>query len=84
LDELKFQVKAKANKLEPFLLIGKNKVNEKQIAMLEKKLEKEKIVKIKLQKSIKEEKQAIAKEIAEKTHSVIAEIKGNTIVLFRS
>ncbi len=77
------EARKKANSMKYSIAIGKNKLNGKQTELISKKLKKDSLIKIKLMKSIKEEKKALAEEIAEKTGSKIMEIKGSTVVLFR-
>ncbi len=77
------EIKAKAHLLKPLLSIGKNKLNSNQIKMISDKLKKDSIIKIKIQKNIKEEKKVIALELSKATETEIAEIKGNTVVLFK-
>lgn len=77
------EIKSKANSLKPLISIGKNKLNENQIKMISDKLKKDKVIKIKIQKNIKEEKKIIAEKLSKTTETEIAEIKGNTVVLFK-
>lgn len=76
------QMRSKAKLLEPMVRIGKNGLTEASINEIKKQLKKKKLIKIKLLKSI-EDRKKLAKEIAEKTDSVLIESVGFVVVVYK-
>lgn len=76
-------LREKAKLLEPIIRIGKNGLTEGTLKEIEKQLKKRKIIKIKLLRSFVENKdrKEVAKEIAEKTNSILVNQVGFVIVL---
>jgi RNA-binding protein len=79
------ELKAKAQRLEPIMRIGKNGVTDNIIDELKNHLKRRKLIKIKLLKSFSEtnDKKKVAAEIAEKTNSEIISHVGFTVVLWK-
>lgn len=76
-------LREKAKLLEPVIRIGKNGLTEGTIKEIEKQLKKRKLIKIKLLKSFIEgkDKKSAAKEVAEKTNSILVDQVGFVVVL---
>ena len=80
------ELKAKAPHLEPVVWIGKSGINAKVIEETKKQLKKRNLIKVKMLKSALAEKSKkdIAKEIAEKTDSIIVSQVGFIVVLYKA
>ena len=69
------------------LSIGKNGITEALIKEIKLQLKKERILKIKIQKSLLEDldrdRKSLAEEIVKKTDSTLLEIRGNTFVIYK-
>ncbi len=78
------ELKSKSKLLRPIVRIGKNGIDETQIDEIKKHLKKRKLIKIKLLKSSRKESiKEIAKEVAEKTNSILVDIIGFVFVLYK-
>ena len=79
------ELRAKGKKLEPVVRLGKSGVSDAFVKEVEKLLKKRKLIKIKMLKSGLggSDSKEIAKELAEKTGSVLVELVGMVIVLYR-
>ena len=81
----KIRLRKKAKTLDPAVRVGKAGLNESVIKELGKVLKKRKLVKIKLLKSSisKRNKEELIKSIATSTNSIIVEVVGNVVVVYR-
>ena len=81
----KRELKRKAQALSATAWIGKNGLDYKQIAEINKQLKTRKLVKIKLQKAFVEgnDRKKVALELAEKTKSELIAVVGFVIVLHK-
>ncbi len=79
------ELKAKAMAIEPIVRIGKSGLTEPVIGEIKKQVEQKKLVKIKMLKAFVggNDKKELAKEIAEKTGSVLVHNVGFIVVLAR-
>ena len=78
------ELKSKSKLLRPIVRIGKNGIDETQIDEIKKHLKKRKLIKIKLLKSSRKESiKEIAKEVAEKTNSILVDVIGFVFVLYK-
>lgn len=75
-------LKARAQKLEPVLHLGKNGLSESFLQSVDRALTDHGLIKIKFA-AFKEEKKTMAPQIAEKTDSVLVMRVGNVAVYFR-
>ena len=82
---IKKKLKERARSLEPIIRIGKNGLTIGLINEIKRQLKKKKLVKIKLFKNFlrNKDKKLIAKEIAEKTNSILIEWVGFVVVLYK-
>ena len=71
------------HKLKPVVMIGRQHVSEQVIVSLEEALNTHELVKIKLQEGCLEDRHSVAEQLASKTHAVIAQVLGKTILLYR-
>lgn len=71
------------NKEETIVRIGKEGLSENVAISLEKALNKREIVKAKVLVNSEEEKNEVAKKLAEMTNSEVVHILGNTILFFK-
>lgn len=79
------ELKAEASQLKPVMNIGKNGITETVVEEIRKHLKATRMIKIKMLKSSREEKDttAIAEELAQATGSQVIEIRGNSVVLHK-
>jgi RNA-binding protein len=77
------ELRAKAQSLRPTLFVGKEGVSDHVIAELSNQLRKNLLVKAKLLSSVQGDKEAIGRELADKTRSILVETRGRTVVLAR-
>jgi len=79
------ELKSKAMNLEPIIWVGKSGITEEIIKEIKIQLQKKKLIKIKLLKSIieKKGKKELAKNLAEKTDSRIITQVGFVVVLYK-
>lgn len=77
------EVKRISHSLNPLVRVGKNGITESIMEEIKHLLKSKKIIKVKLNKSISDDydRKALAKEIAEKTESILVNQIGNNIVL---
>ncbi|WP_370572345.1 YhbY family RNA-binding protein [Methanomethylovorans sp.] len=80
-----YELKAEASQLKPIINIGKNGVTAPVVEEIRKHLKANRMIKMKLLKSSREEKDttAIAEELAQATGSQVIEIRGNSVVLYK-
>ena len=76
-------LKARAQKLDPLLHVGKHGLSESFLESVDRALGQHELVKIKFS-SFKEEKKTLAPQIAEKTNSHLVMRVGNVAVFFRA
>lgn len=76
-------LKSLANSIDAKYQIGKNEITETSLDMLDKALKKNELIKVSVNSSVKEEKEAFAKILSENLHAEVVQILGNTITLFR-
>ncbi len=75
--------KSQAMHLEPVLFVGKSGISDTFISEVSLQLKKNKLIKIKFQKSIKDKKKEIIEEVLKGTNSELIETKGNTFVIYK-
>ncbi len=78
----RYQLTRLANSIKPVIRVGKGGLTEGIIAAIDELLEKRELIKIKFV-GFKDEKGAIAEEIARKTESSLVRIIGNIAIFFR-
>jgi RNA-binding protein len=80
-----YKLKVEASQLKPIINIGKNGITDAVVEEIRKHLKANRLIKIKMLKSSREEKDTttIAEELAQVTASQIIEIRGNNVVLYR-
>ena len=79
------ELKAEASQLKPVMNIGKNGITETVVGEIKKHLKADHLIKIKMLKCSREEKDtiAIAEELSQATASEVVEIRGNNVVLYK-
>ncbi|MGD9780346.1 YhbY family RNA-binding protein [Methanomethylovorans sp.] len=79
------ELKAEASQLKPVMNIGKNGITETVVQEIKKHLKADHLIKIKMLKSSREEKDTttIAEELSQATASEVIEIRGNNVVLYK-
>lgn len=73
----------KAHRIKPVISIGKNGFSEKIIAAVSDSLDYHELIKVKFI-DFKQEKKAIAEELAIKSNSILVKIIGNIAVLYKA
>lgn len=73
-----------SNRIEPIFQIGKSGVTEVLVEELNKALEARELIKINILETAPDSKKDIAEEIALKTDSVLVQILGNKVTLYKS
>jgi len=79
------QLRAKGKTLEPIVRIGKQGITDTVVEEVKLHLKKKKMIKVKLLSNVakKENKKALAEELAERTNSEIIEQVGFVVVLHK-
>ena len=72
-----------AQSLEPVVQIGKATLTDEVIESIEEALEKRELIKIHVLKNNADDKKEIAQMLSERTGSIVVQIIGNMIVLFK-
>jgi RNA-binding protein len=72
------------HELKPIVLVGKGGIDDGLIAALDQALTDHELVKIKLGEAAGLDRQAAATELAAKTRSEVAQVLGNTVLLYRA
>ncbi len=82
---MKRRIKRQLSEEKPAIRIGRNRVSQKLLKEIEKRLEKKKIIKIKILHSALEgdEAKEIALRIAEQTEASLVEVRGHTFMLYK-
>jgi putative YhbY family RNA-binding protein len=83
--ELKKELKARCNQLKPVAWIGKNGITTEAVSQVKLLLKKRKLIKIKLLNSFVDthDKKEVANELAEKTDSVLIDLTGFMVSLYK-
>ncbi|PAV28992.1 RNA-binding protein [Virgibacillus profundi] len=76
-------LRAEANNLKAIFQVGKDGVNDNMITQINEALEKRELIKVSILQNCMEDKETVAKQLAEGTGAEIAQIIGNNIVLYK-
>ncbi|MRG86665.1 ribosome assembly RNA-binding protein YhbY [Salinibacillus xinjiangensis] len=76
-------LRSKAHHLKPIFQVGKAGVNDNLITQINEALEKRELIKVSILQNCFEDKDEVAKEIAEKSNSQLVQLIGLTIVLYK-
>lgn len=76
-------LKSQAHHLAPIFQVGKGGVSGAMMRQIEEALEKRELVKISILSNNDDDKNEVAKELAEGTYSNLVQLIGNTIVLYK-
>jgi len=84
--KMKRRIKSELSTEKPTIWIGKDGTSQQILGEISRQLEKREIVKIKIHKTALEEEEAkdIASKIAKETGSTLIDIRGHTIILYKS
>ena len=69
--------------LKPVVMIGKDEVSDKVISATDEALELHELIKVKLQEGCLSDRRDVAAELADQAGAAVAQIMGNTILLYR-
>ncbi|RLL48017.1 ribosome assembly RNA-binding protein YhbY [Oceanobacillus piezotolerans] len=76
-------LRSEAHHLKPIFQVGKDGVNDNMINQIKDALEKRELLKVSVLQNCMEDKDSVAEQIAEGTNAEIAQIIGNSIVLYK-
>lgn len=76
-------LRAKAHHLNPIFQVGKGGVNENMMKQIEEALEVRELLKVSILQNCEEDKNVVAKELAEGTKSELVQLIGHTVVLYK-
>ncbi len=72
-----------SNKIDAIFQVGKNGINDNLIKQLDDALEARELIKITVLETAPDSAKGLSFEIAEKTNSMVVQVLGNKITLFR-
>jgi RNA-binding protein len=72
------------HELKPIVQVGKDGIDDGLIAALDQALADHELVKIRIGEAADVERHAAAKQLAEQTRSEVAQVLGNTVLLYRA
>ena len=72
-----------ANSVTAILQIGKNGINDNLIKQVDDALEARELIKVSVLETAPEEKRILAEDLASSTNSILVQIVGNKITLYR-
>jgi len=70
--------------LRPLVQVGKDGIDDGLVAAVEQALDDHELVKVKVGEAAKLDRHDAAEAIAHKTHSEVAQVLGNTVLLYRA
>jgi RNA-binding protein len=76
-------LRSKAHHLDPIFQVGKGGVNENMVKQIAEALEARELIKVSILQNCEEDKTVVAEQFAKGTGAEIAQIIGNTIVLYK-
>ncbi|WP_010650967.1 ribosome assembly RNA-binding protein YhbY [Oceanobacillus massiliensis] len=76
-------LRSEAHHLKPIFQVGKTGVNENMIEQIGEALEKRELLKVSVLQNCMEDKDTVAEQLSEGTHSDIVQVIGNNIVLYK-
>lgn len=76
-------LRSKAHHIKPIFQVGKMGVNDNMIEQINDALEKRELLKVSILQNCFEEKDDVAKQLAEGTGAEIVQIIGNNIILYK-
>lgn len=77
-------LRALGHELKPIVQVGKGGIDDGLVAALDQALTDHELVKLKLGDAAGLERNAAADELAQKTRSEVAQVMGNTVLLYRA
>lgn len=79
----KSYLRSQAHHLRPIFQVGKEGVNENMITQIEEALEKRELIKVSILQNCLEDKDEVARALAEGTEAELVQIIGSVIVLYK-
>lgn len=76
-------LRSKAHHLNPIFQVGKTGVNENMIQQINDVLEKRELIKVSILQNNFDDKNEVARELAEGTNAHVVQVIGNVIVLYK-
>ncbi len=69
--------------LQPFVMIGKNHLNEEVVKATDEALNTHELIKVRIQEGCLTDRKTVAAELANETGSAVVQILGHTFLLYR-
>lgn len=76
-------LRALSNKLNAILQVGKNGLNENLIKQVDDALEARELIKLSILETAPEDRYFVANELSLKTNSILVQVMGNKVTLYR-
>jgi RNA-binding protein len=77
-------LRALGHELKPIVQVGKDGIDDGLVAALDQALADHELVKIKIGEGAGLDRQEAAEDLASQTHSEVAQVLGNTVLLYRA
>ena len=77
-------LRALAHELRPVVQVGKDGIDEGLVAAVDRALLDHELIKVKVGEGAGQDRHDVADELANQTHSEVAQVLGNTVVLYRA
>lgn len=77
-------LRALAHPLKPLVQVGKGGIDDGLVAAVDQALEDHELIKVKVGENAGADRHDVAEELAQKTKSEIAQVLGNTVLLYRA
>ncbi|OGS44466.1 MAG: hypothetical protein A3K76_03470 [Euryarchaeota archaeon RBG_13_57_23] len=75
------ELRARGQALQATVYVGKEGITEKVVDEISRQLDKHKLVKVKLLPAVEQDRKEAAQELADKSSSVLVEVRGRTVLL---
>jgi RNA-binding protein len=77
-------LRALAHPLKPLVQVGKGGIDDGLIAAVDQALADHELIKVKVGENAAMDRHEVAEQLAGKTHSQVAQVLGNTVLLYRA
>jgi RNA-binding protein len=76
-------LRSEAHHIDPIFQVGKGGVSGTMLRQIEEALEKRELIKISILQNNEDDKNEVAKELAEGTYAELVQLIGNTVILYK-
>lgn len=77
-------LRALAHPLKPLVQVGKGGIDEGLVAAIDQALEDHELIKVKVGEAANVDRHDVAEQLAQQTKSEVAQVLGNTVLLYRA